>query len=380
MKTKLSIAILSALACTTASAEVKVNGFANIVGGLTSSDDQVYGYDDRVSFSEGSLFAIQVIGDINDKMTATGQIVARGANDYDPDFEWAYLTYRPNDKLSISAGRLRLPLFNYSSSSDIGYSYHWIEAPQAVYAVPFNNLDGLSLNYASFAGDWEYNLSASVGTYEGETDSTPTTGENVFLLSAEAIYDIFKIRLVTGASKTSFPFDQSGNPGFVAAGQALDALAAAGFANLADGLRLEDDTGTFTGLSLQLDNFNWFVSGEYTEVDVEDAFSSTDIAYYVTAGIRTGKWTPSITYERAEGEITTRFDAQIQALADLSPQLAGFASGLVNSVGEDVDVWSATLRYDYDTNIALKVDLTRHSDDILGNDVTLLRFGANYVF
>ena len=120
MKTKLSIAILSALACTTASAAVKVNGFANIVGGLTSSDDQVYGYDDRVSFSEGSLFAIQVIGDINDKMTATGQIVARGANDYDPDFEWAYLTYRPNDKLSISAGRLRLPLFNYSSSSDIG--------------------------------------------------------------------------------------------------------------------------------------------------------------------------------------------------------------------------------------------------------------------
>ncbi len=383
MKTKLSIAILSALACTTASAEVKVNGFANIVGGLTSSDDQVYGYDDRVSFSEGSLFAIQVIGDINDKMTATGQIVARGANDYDPDFEWAYLTYRPNDKLSISAGRLRLPLFNYSSSSDIGYSFHWIEAPQAVYAVPFNNLDGLSLNYASFAGDWEYNLSGSLGTYKGITNQTETNGDNVFLLSAEATYDIFKFRMVGGRSNASLNTAESNDEGLLFTNGIIEGIIAAELTDLGNGLKLEDDTGTFLGTSVGIDNFNWFVSAEYTIVEVEDSFISKDTAFYITGGIRAGKWTPALTYERAKGDIPTQFNTQIAQLSLLSPQLGGAARAIINAQNEDVDVWSATVRYDYDTNIALKADITYISNDsnpLTATDVTLLRFGANYVF
>jgi hypothetical protein len=42
---------------------------------------------------------------------------------------------------------------------------------------------------------------------------------------------------------------------------------------------------------------------------------------------------------------------------------------------------SATLRYDYDTNVAFKMDLSKNNnvlDDSL--DATLLRFGVNYVF
>ena len=108
----------------TAQAEVRINGFANLIGGMTSSEDSLYGYSDSINFSEESLFAIQVSGDINDKMTATGQMVARGENDYDAEFEWAYITYQATDNVSITGGRLRLPLFNYSSSLDVGYSYH----------------------------------------------------------------------------------------------------------------------------------------------------------------------------------------------------------------------------------------------------------------
>jgi hypothetical protein len=43
-------------------------------------------------------------------------------------------------------------------------------------------------------------------------------------------------------------------------------------------------------------------------------------------------------------------------------------------------VLSATLRYDYDTNIAFKVDLSKRTNDLNDTDVTLLRVGANYVF
>src|SRR5690606_23954394 len=98
-------------------------------------------------------------------MTATGQLVARGSNDYDPDFEWSYMSFAATDKLSISAGRLRLLLFSYSASKDVGYSYHWIATPSSVYDVPFNNLDGIRLDYSTYAGDWEYNTSLSAGTF-----------------------------------------------------------------------------------------------------------------------------------------------------------------------------------------------------------------------
>ena len=87
MKTVKTLIALACAATFTANAEVRINGFANLIAGVTSSEDTLYGYDDKISFSEESLFAIQISGDVNDKITATGQLVARGADDYDPDFE-----------------------------------------------------------------------------------------------------------------------------------------------------------------------------------------------------------------------------------------------------------------------------------------------------
>ncbi|MFT4808326.1 MAG: hypothetical protein ACI9LX_001656 [Paraglaciecola sp.] len=56
----------------TAQADVRISGFANLIGGMISSDETLYGCEDNISFSEKSLFAVQISGDINDKMTATG--------------------------------------------------------------------------------------------------------------------------------------------------------------------------------------------------------------------------------------------------------------------------------------------------------------------
>ena len=116
MKKLFAMSALALAVSSTANAEIRINGFANLVGGITSSDDSLYGFDEDINFSEQSLFAIQVSGDINERMTATGQLVARGSDDYNADFEWAYLTYAATDNVSVSAGRLRMPLFKYSAS------------------------------------------------------------------------------------------------------------------------------------------------------------------------------------------------------------------------------------------------------------------------
>ncbi|MEP1446232.1 MAG: porin [Paraglaciecola sp.] len=378
MKKLLTLAVLTA-STYAVQAEVRINGFTNFLGGITSSDESLYGYDDKISFSEESLFAIQISGDINDKMTATGQLVARGEDDYKAKFEWAYLTYQATSNLNVSAGRFRLPLFSYSASSEVGYSYHWVTTPQTVYDVSFNNIDGLKLDYSNYFGDWEYVLSSSFGSFSDDTDETITSGDDTVLVSAEAVYDALKIRAVIG--RTNLNVDSPSVDAF------LDPMRAAGLNSLADSLDIEDDNGTFKGLSIQYDNFDWFIGGEITEISVKDSFAADDVAYYLTAGVRTGKWTPSITYEKFESEAKVKFQDQIDQIAtsqlpdSLKETFTGLAIGSQLAQEEDFSTITAAIRYDLDTNIALKADISKRSDDVDSIfDATLLRFAVNYVF
>ncbi|MGS2721671.1 porin [Paraglaciecola aestuariivivens] len=376
---KLLILVAITASTFTAQAEIRINGFANFIGGITSSDETLYGYDDSISFSEESLFAIQVSGDINDKMTATGQIVAKGNQDYQADFEWAYISYQATDNLSISAGRLRVPLFRYSSSKDVGYSYHWVNAPRSVYDVAFNNLEGLRLDYNNYTGDWEYGLQLGIGTINSSIDISDGQGgvtpvdlntEDSAILTAEATYDWFKIRAVAGRGTTYF------TPA------ALEVTFAQLPANIADLLRIDGDTGTFYGLGLEVDQFDWFVSAEVTEVNIEESFSPKDTAYYVTAGLRSGKFTPSMTYEVFDGDADIRFLDQVAALpAPFQGPVGAAVTGVQQAFASKYNIMTLGLRYDMDTNVALKADLSKYDDELIETaDATLVRFAVNYVF
>jgi len=358
----------------TAQAEVRINGFANLVGGITSSDDSLYGFDDELDFSEQSLFALQVSSNVSDKLTATAQLLARGSEDFDVEFEWAYLSYQINDSLAITAGRVRTPLFRYSASLDVGYSQHWISAPEGMYNVPANNLDGIRLDYSTFQGDWEIFLQGAYGTFNNPVFGGDFEGKNTVVLTAEATYDWFKVRGVYGVAKSSLS-------GIADADAALLAISSASVP-LAEYLRLDDDSSTFSGIGLEVDKFTWFVGTEYTIINIEDSFFSEQTSFYVTAGLRRGKWTPSLTYETFDSENDIKGVNFLTPLPDpvqqaLFPAVAGVQ--LVNM--DKYDIVSAAVRYDFESNIALKAEVTKRSDDLnSAGDATLVRLAVNYVF
>jgi len=369
VKKLLTIAALTA-STFTAQAEVRINGFANLIGGITSSDETLYGYNDKISFSEESLFAVQVSGDINDKMTATGQIVARADNDYKAEFEWAYITYNANDNVSISAGRLRLPLFKYSTSLDVGYSHHWVNPPQSVYNVPFNNIEGIRADYSNYSGDWEYNLQLAFGTYYTETELFTLTGKDVVVFTAEAQNEGFKIRGVAGRGKSTFTVPDL-EPIFAGVEPFISP-------DLLNNLRFERSTGIFLGLGLEYDAYDWFVSSEITSIDTENSYLAEDIAYYVTAGMRFGKFTPSLTYEAKDSDDDLKFADQINPLP---ASLQGTIAVLESAFADDNETITLAIRYDMDTNVALKADISKYSDNLAeSNDATLVRVAVNYVF
>lgn len=393
MKTKLATLALAGLLATPVMADIQINGFANLVAGMTLDDDEtLYGYDSDFNFDPASVFGLQVRGDISDRLSATAQLVGRGSEDYDADFEWAYMTYVVNNNISISAGRLRLPLFKYSASLDVGYSYHWITPPNAVYGIDYNNLDGVRIDYQNYAGDWEYGAQVTLGRSEEETviGGTPADLElkNIVTFSVEVARDWFSARSLVGTGKvtaTNADFDN-----FITGFSSLNAVVN-GAARAADRLSVNDDSGSFFEIAMDIDKYDWFVGAEYTRVEVEDSIIATNDAWYVTAGMRFGKFTPHITYEVEEGDISDRVgylsglpatvDSGSAAIDGSWSQVIQAAQGLVAQQENDVSAITVGLRYDVEPGFALKTGVTWFSDDLNDlNDATLLRVAANYTF
>lgn len=191
---------------------------------------------------------------------------------------------------------------------------------------------------------------------------------------------------VLGRTTTTVDVSNSSDEQAIALNQDFEAIEQAGFGQLSDSLRIDDDTGEFVGLSAMYDNMDYFVGGEWTSIEVAESFANKDVAFYVTAGARLGKWTPSLTYEKFESDVDIKFADQIDAIAtsglptNIAQTITGIAVGVQASQESSYSVTSATLRYDLDASIALKADISKVDDDIANNDGTLMRFALNYVF
>jgi len=393
MKTKLAFLTAASLLAAPAFAEIQINGFANLIGGMTLDDDEaVYDYDSDFNFDPASVFGLQVRGDVSDKLSATAQLVGRGSDDYDASFEWAYMTYVVNNNVSISAGRIRLPLFKYSASLDVGYSYHWLTPPDSVYGIDFNNIDGVRLDYSTYSGDWEYGAQLTVGRTEAETFISGTPAEleleNVVAVSFEASRDWFSARTLLARGKTTATNDDFDT--FVAGMSQFGAFIPSAI-TAAEGFSVNEDTGTFFEVAVDIDKYDWFIGAEFTKTEVDDAIIASNDAWYVTAGMRFGKFTPHITYEIEEADNADQVAliAGLPSMIDTGDAVTDAtwaaiyqgATGIAAGQEQDTSAVTLGLRYDVEPGFAVKAGVTWYSDDLNdANDATLLRVGANYTF
>ena len=77
---------------------------------LTADFYDVGQYNNDFSFKPETVFALQFTADLGESLTATGQLVAKGVDDFNPQFDWYYLTYQATDDLTLMAGRRNLPM------------------------------------------------------------------------------------------------------------------------------------------------------------------------------------------------------------------------------------------------------------------------------
>ena len=384
-KLSVAVAICAVLTSSYVNADVRINGFASIVGGKSlDSDRSLYGYDDDISFKNESIFALQLSADLQDKLSATAQIVARGEDDFDADFEWAYLTYEFTDQLQLSAGKMRVPFYRYSDFIDVGYAYRWIRPPESVYSLPFSTYEGLSLLYNSQLGDWDSTLQVIYGGFDGDIETVTYNDEaelnDIAGINWTLSYDWFSARAAYLTGDTSIQLGEMNENGDASAGAQINALESllrqSGLNTLADDIAIDEDKGTFIGIGFSIDYNNVLFDTEYTQFEVENSVLTKQSQYYASIGYRMDEVTVHFTYEDNDDKHdSSRFDP-IESV----PSLNSAINSVLYALRSKGNVYTVGTRYDFHPSAAFKIDFSRYENDKTNTDTDVLAVGIDLVF
>ncbi len=379
MKNKVKVlALSSALIASGAYADIAFNGFASIVAGqTTSSEDSLYGYNNDIDFNQGSLFALQASSDLGSGLSVTAQIIARGENDWDPDFEWAYVSYEANDNLRLLAGRQRVPFYMYSDFLDVSYAYSWITPPGGVYNVVFDTFDGLAGVYSWQMGEFDSNIHVIYGRNQNEQSLFGETIKPDFQNLAGAALTVTKDWLTLRAgyfqADINMPFSD------------IETLAAgweqAGFSNISNNVLVEDDRASFVELGFQADFEQFIVIGEYTKLTVDNTVFPDEESYYVMGGYRYNDFLFHATYGKdddvAEDFVTGNVPIGVDPGLDF---LAAATVGLTDSQEHDSTYYTLGLRWNFHDSASFKFEFTDYTDNINDTDANLIRTAIVTVF
>lgn len=193
---------------------VEFSGFISVRGGQIFEDDVFYAfkYDDSITFSQESVFGLQMNSTVTNNVDVSMQITAAGG-DNPVEMQWAYIEYAFDTDLSARFGRLRVPGFMLSEFLDVGYAYPWAQTPEEVYGwLPFSRYEGLDLRYQMHVAGTDLRFNPFAGTTSGQALSlgdfefTDQTSEFAGV-DIQGTYDILTVR--AGYSRYKFELTNS---------------------------------------------------------------------------------------------------------------------------------------------------------------------------
>lgn len=324
-------------------------------GGLQFAPDSKLGLQGSVSFDDR-------------RFSLTAQVVSRGTKDGNVDLEWLYASYKLTNKVTLQAGRQRLPMFYYSDAQDIGFALPWTHLPTWLYGWQVVNYNGVKVSYEDQFSDWSANGNLFMGDEHlknsgywkvygnGRESVTNVNWTNIVGGNLTLSKDWFETRLVYIQSNTQ---DQAVSNSFDFANMTYDVLPTP--APVAK--------QKIYGLTIKADYLNWLVYAEFIHID-HPGLTYKDFAQNVAAGYRYGKWLPMITWGHYKGTVVTE----------------GVLPNAPASTANSQETYSLSLRYDLTTSSDLKLQLditSDHSDPGFNpryGSSNLLTFAYDFVF
>ena len=361
--------------------DVTVSGFLSVGGGMVDEEypanaqgvtpPNYKDYEDDFTF-DNNLLGLQVTGTVSEKVTATAQLIARSADDYQVNSEWAYLTWQASDTVKVRAGRLRIPLYMYSDFIDVGYSYAWITPPPEVYFSPFNNVDGVDIYVSNTLGIFDTTLQAYVGSFTDDFVQdgvvTNTKARNQIGVSGTIGKDWWTLRAAHHQSELTL--DLSGvvlGPQLTLGGLA-QYLTVIGFPENTQRLLAEEDDVTFTEIGINMDTGRFVAAAEYIEFDPGESMLSKNIRQYVMVGVRTGEWLFHVTASEAKDEVSRPEQGlpagQPDPLFGNTSVIIGTLQAVARAQVVEREVMSLGTRWDVTTGTAIKFQYDDVDDEV----------------
>jgi hypothetical protein len=331
----------------------QINGFlsAGVAEASRDVSDQNVSFSDSASFDTDSIVGLQTTFHLNDTTDVTAQLVARGSDNWDLEADWAFIRYSPTDELSLRAGRLRLPLYLFSESLEVGFSYPWVRPPSEVYAIPIDNYNGVDSIYNLNAGNWVHSVQLFVGNENDDTFETQVFyGGNL-----SSNLDAWTIRL------SAYTFDLKFKGSTIS--DEVDAI----LAGVKNG-------GDYYTLASMYDDGSWLLITELSmfKADKPELFRDTN-AGYITLGKHFGKFLPHFTFAHSE----TTDEPDFTPFPIFEP---GTPPAFIGLVTEDPanctgDSYTLGLRYDLSPNASAKLEWSHYTNlDDTGGIWSSLRY------
>jgi hypothetical protein len=345
--------------------DVNISGFLSVGGGMVDDESSVSydGYSDEDLTFDRNLLGLQFTGQVNEKITATVQLIARSEKDYQVDAEWAYLSWQATDNGKVRVGRLRTPLYMYSDYLDVGYSYPWISAPNEVYYLPFNNVEGVDYYVTAPLGSFDASFQAYFGSLDSDFSFEDGTQGNASLrnqmgVAATIGRDWWNLRAAYHQVDLTVDIFSADLDGLVAL-----LVASPDFDYLIPRITIDDDKASFAQIGLNIDTGLFVAAAEHVEFEVDQSLLSKNIRDYLMLGVRLGDFLFHVTSSKADDEIAA-LSAGIPA-STATAQLIGTLDTIAAARDVDREVLSFGTRWDLTSGTALKFQFD-DVDDVKG--------------
>jgi hypothetical protein len=347
------------------------SGFASLGMGKIDRDDLVFmDYDDEWGFRNDAILGLQAQADLADRWSATTQVVSRGfsfddTSDFEPTLEWLFASYEWSPETRLRFGRMRTPLYLYSDSLEVGYSYPWVRPPVDTYTfllTALSNFNGVDVSTSVEFEDSDLDIQVFAGASQGKYQEFDLDFYALFGANFKYHWNNLSLRYGLTFAKTDAS-SQALNPII----DAYNQLAAADpiFTELADSHATEGAWFQYHGLGLQWDHENWsLIAEQYATFGPNEDFANDAYGGYVSVQRQFGKFTPYI----ALGYYKNIFSDDIETLIDqsegvippgASPALDGLRAidrKIADDFNEDGRSYTLGLRYEAHSQAAVKVE------------------------
>ncbi|AXY02398.1 hypothetical protein D1115_10740 [Vibrio alfacsensis] len=311
--------------------DLRIGGFGSVGVGISDNDAGYAGYDKELGYKQDTLFGLQFDFQINDRASVTTQVVANGRYNFEPAFEVAYLSYK-FDAATVRGGKIRTPFFMYSDYLDVGYAYPMLRPSQEIYEhLIISNFTGIDAIIPVEIGSSTLELQPFMGVSQlEERDSNfgqQADIKDVFGLAANWYINDWTVRGSYAQATV-----EAMSPVLPDSMSAMDPIVT---------MKLnQDQDATFTSIGVQYNDGTWLFNAEGMAMELSGPYYDVEAAS-VLLGYQVNAFTPYV----AGGYISTS-DNDERALWP-------------SSIKEyDRTSYSVGLRWDFATNMAMKLDTT----------------------